>query len=111
MRRWTRTRAAATTEALAGCRRAVPGRIPVHRRGGRRRGHRKSHLRRRVDRRRPASWFTEQCLSNALRLETYVQDAERDGDSELMEFFRRAQAESKKGADQGKSMLAKRLSG
>jgi hypothetical protein len=26
-------------------------------------------------------WFTEQCLSNALRLETYVQDAERDGDS------------------------------
>jgi hypothetical protein len=55
-------------------------------------------------------WFTEQCLSNALRLETYVQDADRDGDSELAEFFRRAQAESKKGADQGKSMLGKRLS-
>ena len=56
-------------------------------------------------------WFTEQCLSNALRLETYVQDADRDGDSELAGFFRRAQAESKKGADQAKSMLAKRLSG
>jgi hypothetical protein len=56
-------------------------------------------------------WFTEQCLSNALRLETYVQDADRDGDSELAEFFRRAQAESKKGADQGKSILGKRLSG
>jgi hypothetical protein len=56
-------------------------------------------------------WFTEQCLSNALRLETYVQDADRDGDSELAEFFRRAQAESKKGADQAKSMLGKRLSG
>ena len=55
-------------------------------------------------------WFTEQCLSNALRLETYVQDAERDGDSELAGFFRRAQAESKKGAEQAKSMLAKRLS-
>ena len=56
-------------------------------------------------------WFTEQCLSNALRLETYVQDADRDGDSELAEFFRRAQAESKKGGDQGKSMLGPRLSG
>ena len=55
-------------------------------------------------------WFTEQCLSNALRLETYAQDAERDGDSELAEFFRRAQAESKKGGDQGKALLRKRLS-
>jgi hypothetical protein len=56
-------------------------------------------------------WFTKQCLSNALRLETYVQDADRNGDSELAEFFRRAQAESKKGADQAKSILGKRLSG
>jgi hypothetical protein len=55
-------------------------------------------------------WFTEQCLSNALRLEGYVQDAERDGDSELAEFFKRAQAESRKGAQQGKEKLAKRLS-
>jgi hypothetical protein len=56
-------------------------------------------------------WFTEQCLSNALRLEGYVQDAERDGDSELAEFFKRAQAESRKGAEQGKEKLAKRLAG
>ncbi|MBV9414873.1 MAG: hypothetical protein JO363_07855, partial [Solirubrobacterales bacterium] len=41
-------------------------------------------------------WFTEQCLSNALRLEEYIQDAERDGDNELADFFRRAQAESRK---------------
>ena len=54
-------------------------------------------------------WFTEQCLSNALRLETYIQDAERDGDNELADFFRRAQAESRKGGEQGKSHLAKRL--
>ena len=33
-------------------------------------------------------WFTEQSLSNALRLESYVEDAERDGDDELAEFFR-----------------------
>lgn len=56
-------------------------------------------------------WFTEQCLSNALRLETYIADAERDGDDELAEFFRRAQGESRKGAEQGKAMLAKRLGG
>jgi len=54
-------------------------------------------------------WFTEQCLSNALRLETYIQDAERDGDSELADFFRRAQGESRKGAEQGKAQLRKRL--
>ena len=54
-------------------------------------------------------WFTESCLNNALRLETYIKDAERENDSELAEFFRKAQAESKKGAEQGKQMLAKRL--
>ncbi|MBD0282885.1 MAG: hypothetical protein ICV69_11940 [Thermoleophilaceae bacterium] len=56
-------------------------------------------------------WFTEQCLSNVLRLETYIQDAEREGDSELADFFRRAQGESRKGAEQGKSLLAQRLAG
>jgi hypothetical protein len=56
-------------------------------------------------------WFTEQCLSNALRLEDYIQDAEREGDSELAEFFRRAQGASRKGAEEGKQMLAKRLGG
>jgi hypothetical protein len=54
-------------------------------------------------------WFTEQCLSNVLRLETYIQDAERDGDNELANFFRRAQSESRKGAEQGKEQLRKRL--
>ena len=54
-------------------------------------------------------WFVEQCLDNALRLETYIQDAERDGDSELADFFRRAQGESRKGADQGKALLRSRL--
>jgi len=55
-------------------------------------------------------WFVEQCLSNVLRLETYIQDAEREKDSELAEFFRRAQDASKRGAEQGKELLAKRLS-
>jgi hypothetical protein len=56
-------------------------------------------------------WFTEACLSNALRLQTYIQDAERAGDNELAELFRRAQGESRKGAEQGKQMLASRIRG
>jgi hypothetical protein len=55
-------------------------------------------------------WFTEVCLSNVLRMDTYIQDAERAGDSELADFFRRAQAESRKGAEQGKELLRTRLS-
>ena len=54
-------------------------------------------------------WFVEACLSNVLRLQTYIQDAEREGDTELAEFFRKAQAESRKGAEQGKVLLAARL--
>ena len=54
-------------------------------------------------------WFTEICLSNVLRLESYIADAERDGDQDLAEFFRKAQAESRKGAEQGKQLLAARL--
>jgi hypothetical protein len=54
-------------------------------------------------------WFTEQCLSNVLRLETYVQDAEREGDSDLADFFRRAQETSRKGAEQGKELLRERI--
>ena len=56
-------------------------------------------------------WFTEACLSNALRLETYVRDAERDGDNEVADLFRKAQADSRKGAEQGKALLRSRLSG
>jgi len=56
-------------------------------------------------------WFVEQSLSNALRLQTYIDDAERDGDSELVDFFRRAQGASRKGGEQGKDLLRKRMAG
>jgi len=56
-------------------------------------------------------WFTEQSLSNALRLETYIQDAERDGDSEAADLFRRAQEHSRRGGEEGKRLLAARLGG
>jgi hypothetical protein len=55
-------------------------------------------------------WYTETCLKNALRLETYIKDAERDGDNEIAELFRKAQADSRKGAELGKKLLAARLS-
>jgi len=54
-------------------------------------------------------WFTEACLSNTLRLETYIADAERECDRELAEFFRKAQSDSRKGGELGKQMLRARL--
>ncbi|WP_116377451.1 hypothetical protein [Mycobacterium sp. MFM001] len=54
-------------------------------------------------------WYTEQCLENALRLETYIQDAERDGDNEVAELFRKAQADSRKGAQMAEQLLVRRL--
>jgi len=56
-------------------------------------------------------WYTESCLDNALRLEQYIEDAERDGDSEVADLFRKAQADSRKGAEQGKALLASRITG
>lgn len=47
-------------------------------------------------------WFAEACLSNVLRHETYIQDAERESDDKLAEFLRRAQGESLKRAEQAK---------
>ncbi|MEV6742016.1 hypothetical protein AB0N14_36035 [Streptomyces sp. NPDC051104] len=54
-------------------------------------------------------WFIEACLSNALRMETYIQDAERENDTEVLELFRKAQADSRKGAELGKQLLRTRL--
>jgi hypothetical protein len=56
-------------------------------------------------------WYVEACLENALRLETYVEDAEREGDNEVAELFRKAQADSRKGAEMGKQLLRSRISG
>jgi len=56
-------------------------------------------------------WFTQTCLDNALRLQTYLQDAEQAKDAELTELFRQAQEHSRKGAEQGKQLLRSRLGG
>ncbi|MFJ4366669.1 hypothetical protein [Streptomyces chartreusis] len=54
-------------------------------------------------------WYVEACLSNALRLEGYIQDAERTKDTEVADLFRKAQADSRKGAELGKRLLRTRL--
>jgi hypothetical protein len=56
-------------------------------------------------------WFVEACLSNALRMESYLQDAERANDTDVVELFRKAQADSRKGAELGKQLLRSRLGG
>ena len=50
------------------------------------------------------------CLSNALRMEAYGDDAERSGDEEVAELFRKAQADSRKGADPDTSYTARLFS-
>ncbi|WP_097211178.1 MULTISPECIES: hypothetical protein [unclassified Rhodococcus (in: high G+C Gram-positive bacteria)] len=54
-------------------------------------------------------WFTEACLTNALEMDSFISDAERCGDTEVADFFRRAQADSRKGAEQGKQLMLSRL--
>jgi len=56
-------------------------------------------------------WYTQACLENALRLETYRHDAERAEDTDLALLFEKAQADSRKGAEIGMQMLADRLTG
>jgi len=55
-------------------------------------------------------WFTEACLSNVLRMDQYIADAVDAEDQELAEFFRRAQRDSRKGAEEAKQLLVDRLS-
>jgi hypothetical protein len=54
-------------------------------------------------------WFVERCLNNALRLEQYIRDAEQAADRELVDLFTRAQDASRRGAEEGKRLLAARL--
>ena len=54
-------------------------------------------------------WFVQACLKNALRLQTYIDDAGRGGDQQLVELFRRAQAASRKGGLAGRTAEPFRL--
>ena len=54
--------------------------------------------------------ITQLCLEHVWRLEQYAQDADRDGDMELAELFRKMQEHSRRGAEQCKRLLQQRLS-
>jgi hypothetical protein len=47
-------------------------------------------------------------LENAWRMESYIEDAEREGDSELATWFRKIQENSYKAGEHGKQMLKNR---
>ena len=48
-------------------------------------------------------------LENAWRVDNYIKDAEKSGDNELADWFRRIQQNNMKAGEQGKRMLAMRL--
>jgi hypothetical protein len=50
-------------------------------------------------------WFVEACLDNALRLEDLFRTPTGPVAPELAELFRKAQADSRKGARLGKELL------
>ena len=56
-------------------------------------------------------WFTEACLSDALRLETYIADAERDGDSELADSSAELRAKVARALSRASECFARRLGG
>ena len=52
---------------------------------------------------------TQLCLEHVWRLEQYALDAERAGDDELATLFRRMQEHSRRGADESKRLLQRRM--
>lgn len=51
----------------------------------------------------------QESLQKVFQLETYIADAEREGDSELANWFRRMQDNNRTADDQGKVLLQRRL--
>ena len=48
------------------------------------------------------AWFATECRRNGVRIERHIESAERAGDPEMAEFFRRAQREADQLAHQRK---------
>ncbi|WP_143690323.1 hypothetical protein [Williamsia sterculiae] len=55
--------------------------------------------------------FVRQSLHNVLQSQTFVVDAERDGDAEAVDHFTRAQHNNIRAAETGKRLLQTRLGG
>ncbi|HEV8250254.1 MAG TPA: hypothetical protein VGQ15_09805 [Gaiellaceae bacterium] len=52
---------------------------------------------------------TQLCLEHVWRLDQYAGDAEREGDQELAQLFRRMQEHSRRGGEECKRLLRERL--
>jgi hypothetical protein len=52
---------------------------------------------------------THLCLEHVWRLDQYARDAEQEGDQELASLFRRMQEHSRRGAQECKQLLRRRL--
>ncbi|HEX6968220.1 MAG TPA: hypothetical protein VF174_05340 [Micromonosporaceae bacterium] len=48
-------------------------------------------------------------LEHSWRMQQYIEDAEREGDTELVEWFRKIRDNNLKAGNQGKAMLQRRL--
>ncbi|WP_130340809.1 hypothetical protein [Micromonospora kangleipakensis] len=48
-------------------------------------------------------------LEHIWRMETYIADAENQGDTELANWFRKMQENNRKAGEQGKQMLMQRM--
>jgi hypothetical protein len=53
--------------------------------------------------------ITQLCLEHVFRLEQYARDAERDNDDEVANLFRRMQEHSRRGGEECKRLLRRRL--
>jgi hypothetical protein len=51
----------------------------------------------------------QRCLRASWRLETYKDDARREGDAELADWFEKIQTKSREAGEEGKRLLADRL--
>ncbi|MER7080161.1 hypothetical protein SAMN02982929_02301 [Saccharopolyspora kobensis] len=51
----------------------------------------------------------QESLQHVWIMETYIADAEKQGDEELAEWFRKIQHNNHKAGEQGKELLQKRL--
>lgn len=51
----------------------------------------------------------ENALKTQWQMSEYAQDAEREGDQELVDYFNEVMEGTKNGADRGKKLLAERL--
>jgi uncharacterized protein YhfF len=52
----------------------------------------------------------QQALENTWQVDQYISDAEGDGDNDLAEWFRMVKANNQKAGEEGKKLLASRLS-